>query len=144
MFQKLIATLLGDKEDPLAEGNERLALSALLVRIARSDHDYSAQEVARIERIIMTRFGLSEMDAGALRKDAETLEAEAPDTVRFTRAIKECVAYEARLSVVEALWQVALCDGARDPQEDALIRMCVSLLGIRDQDSAMARQRAMS
>ena len=73
---------------------------------------------------------------------AEALEAEAPDTVRFTRAIKEEVPYEERFNVVRALWQVVLADGARDAEEDALMRLLASLLGVNDRDSALARQQA--
>ncbi|MCR9113843.1 MAG: TerB family tellurite resistance protein, partial [Rhodobacteraceae bacterium] len=76
-----------------------------------------------------------------LRAKAERLEEEAPDTVRFTRAIKEAVIYDDRLGVVEALWQVALADGERDAGEDALIRLAANLLGVNDRDSALARQK---
>ena len=64
--------------------------------------------------------------------------------MRFARAIKDAVPYEERLAVIEALWQVALADGARDGAEDALVRMVSSMLGVTDQDSAMARQRMQS
>ena len=46
-----------------------------------------------------------------------------------------------RLAVIEALWKIALADGERDAEEDALIRLVASLLGITDVDSAKARQR---
>lgn len=118
-----------------------LALTALLVRLARTDGYYAADEIIRIEKIAMARFGLSHDDAADLRTRAEAAEAEAPDTVRFTRAIKEGVPYEERLGVIEALWQVALADGARDHEEDALVRMVAGFLGVSDGDSARARQR---
>lgn len=70
------------------------------------------------------------------------MEAEAPDTVRFTRAIKDAVRYEDRTAVIEALWQVALADGHRDAGEDTLLRLSSNLLGVNDIDSALARQRA--
>jgi uncharacterized tellurite resistance protein B-like protein len=47
------------------------------------------------------------------------------------------------LGVIEALWQVALADGQREADEDALLRLVASLLGITDQESARARQRVM-
>ncbi|WP_274963874.1 TerB family tellurite resistance protein, partial [Thioclava electrotropha] len=62
-------------------------------------------------------------------------------TVRFTRALKDKVAYEDRTGVIEALWDVALADGVRDAHEDALIRLAAKLLGVNDVDSAVARQR---
>ena len=81
------------------------------------------------------------MTLETLRAEAESLEAEAPDTVRFTRAIKDAVAYEDRVAVIEALWQVVLADGTRAEEEDALLRLVASLLGVSDPDSARARQR---
>ena len=69
------------------------------------------------------------------------LEAEAPDTVRFTRAIKDAVPYEDRMGVIEALWDVVLADGARDDEEDAMLRLIAPLLGVNDRDSNLARQR---
>ena len=141
MFQDLLNRLLQPNPAPITDGDARLALTALLVRVARSDHDYSGDEQRLIDEITQDRYGLSAADATALRAEAEAMEAEAPDTVRFTRAIKEAVAYEDRLAVIEALWKVVLADGQRAQEEDALLRLVTSLLGISDPDSAMARQR---
>ncbi|MGB1033977.1 MAG: TerB family tellurite resistance protein, partial [Primorskyibacter sp.] len=126
---------------PLPDPDARLALVALLVRVARADGHMDDAEATRIDRIARARFGLSPFEATALRRDAETLEAEAPDTVKFTNAIKEAVPYDDRLGVIEALWQVALADGARDDAEDQLLRLVARFLGINDRDSAFARQR---
>ena len=118
------------------------AMAALMVRIAKSDDDYSATEIARIDAVLGLLYQLSADQAAKLRQTAEALEAEAPDTVRFTRAIKEEVPYEERFYVVRALWQVVLADGARDAEEDALMRLLASLLGVNDRDSALARKQA--
>ena len=118
------------------------AMAAPMVRIAKSDDDYSTTEIARIDAVLGLLYQLSADQAAKLRQTAEALEAEAPDTVRFTRAIKEEVPYEERFDVVRALWQVVLADGARDAEEDALMRLLASLLGVNDRDSALARQRA--
>ncbi|MGR3621713.1 tellurite resistance TerB family protein [Pseudophaeobacter sp.] len=142
MFKDLLNRLLAPAPEPLTDEGARLALVALLVRIARSDHDYSEVEKDRIDRIIRNRFGQDLGGAIILREQAEAMEAEAPDTVRFTRAIKEAVAYEDRIGVVEALWQVVLADGHRDAGENALMRLSANLLGVSDVESAQARQRA--
>jgi uncharacterized tellurite resistance protein B-like protein len=117
-------------------------MAALMVRIAKSDDEYSAAEIARIDAVLGLLYKLTADQAANLRQTAEALEAEAPDTVRFTRAIKEEVPYEERFNVVRALWQVVLADGARDAEEDALMRLLASLLGVNDRDSALARQQA--
>lgn len=126
---------------PLPDPDARLALTALLVRVARSDGEYADSEKARIDRIIQTRHGLSPFEATKLRSDAEGLESEAPDTVRFTRAIKDAVDYDNRIGVIEALWDVVLADGVRDSEEESLVRLVANLLGVNDRDSALARQK---
>lgn len=142
MFGDFLKRLTQPEPEPLAHTDARLALTALLVRVARSDNDYSAAEVSRIDRIIADRYGLSPFEVTQLRGQAETLESEAPDTVRFTRAIKDAVPYEDRRSVLQSLWTVVLADGERAEEEDALLRLVASLLGVSDVDSAMARQHA--
>ncbi len=142
MFADFLSRLTASQPDPLTEGDARLALAALLIRVARADEVYDATERATIARILKARYALGPFDMEALLKQAETLEGEAPDTVRFTRAIKDSVPYPERLAVVESLWEVVLADGERDPEEDALLRVVVSLLGISDPDSARARHAA--
>ena len=141
MFADFLKRLTAPEPAPLADTDARLALTALLVRVARTDDLYEDSEKARIDRITAARYGISPFEATKLRADAEVLESEAPDTVRFTDAIKDAVPYEDRVGVIEALWQVALADGERDAEEDALLRMVARFLGINDRDSALARQR---
>jgi uncharacterized tellurite resistance protein B-like protein len=144
MLSNFLNRLLATEPEILPDEDARLALTALLVRIARTDGDYAPQEIDRIDRISRARYGLADHAALDLRREAEEIEAEAPDTVRFTRAIKDAVPYDERLGVVVALWEVVLADGVRDSEEDALLRMVTNLLGISDQDSARARQRAQA
>ncbi|MGB5556930.1 MAG: TerB family tellurite resistance protein [Paracoccaceae bacterium] len=141
MFGEFLKRLIQPGPAPLPETDSRLALAALLVRVARSDGAYVSEEAERIDRILQKRYELSPFEATALRSNAEVLEAEAPDTVRFTRAIKDAVPYEDRESVVEALWGVVLADGIRDHEEDAQLRLVANLLGVNDRDSNLARQR---
>ncbi|MEL7346084.1 MAG: TerB family tellurite resistance protein [Pseudomonadota bacterium] len=141
MFQDFLKRLTQPEPAPLDDGDARLALAALLVRIARTDGVYDPAEIERIDRVLTKRYALSPFEVTKLRGEAETLESEAPDTVRFTRAIKDAVDYEDRAQVVEALWDIVLADGERDHEEDALMRLVAPMLGINDRDSALARQR---
>ncbi|MDX2485828.1 MAG: TerB family tellurite resistance protein [Pseudodonghicola sp.] len=142
MFRDFLSRLIQPEPAALSNDDARLALTALLVRVARSDNDYASSERDRIDRVTVARYGLSPFEATGLRGRAETLESEAPDTVRFTRAIKDAVPYEDRRAVVEAAWSVVLADGERAQEEDALLRLVANLLGVNDRDSALARQRA--
>lgn len=144
MFADFLKRLTAPEPEKLSDPDARLALGALLVRIARSDGDYADVEIAQIDRALSTRYKMGPAQTAALRADCEVLEQEAPDTVRFTRAIKQAVAYDDRLAVVEALWSVVLADGVRDAAEDSLMRTIVSLLGVTDQESNAARLRISS
>ena len=144
MFADFLKRLIQPEPAQLPDADARLALTALLVRIAKSDNDYAPAEKVRIDQITAKRYGLDAQAAAALRTDAEELETQAPDTVRFTRAIKDAVPYEARLGVIEALWDVVLADGTRADEENALLRLVANLLGVTDTDSAMARKRVES
>lgn len=141
MFADFLKRLTAPDPAPLPDTDARLALTALLVRVARTDGEYDESEKTRIDRIAGARYGLTPFEATKLRGEAETLEAEAPDTVRFTTAIKAAVPYEDRIGVIEALWEVVLADGVREAEEDALLRLVAKLLGVNDRDSALARQR---
>ncbi len=145
MFETLLNRLLGtEAQAQLPDSDARLALAALLVRVARADNDYADAEIALIDMMLADRYQLSAKEATELRHQAETLEAEAPDTVRFTRAIKDAVPYEDRTAVVEKLWRVVLADDVRDHEEDGFLRLVANLLGVSDIDSAHARQRAQN
>ena len=142
MFDQLLRRLLAPAPAALPASEGRLALAALMVRVARADADYSEAEQSRIDRVLARHHGLSPFEASALRVEAEALEAEAPDTVRFTRALKDSVALEDRTALLEALWSVALADGDRHEGEDQVIRLTAAFLGLTDRDSAEARHRA--
>ena len=141
MFEGLLNRLLAPEPEQLPEDDCRTALAALLVRVAKADGHYAEAEVAKIDHILAARYGMGATEVETLRTEAETLEQEAPDTVRFTRAIKDAVPYEEREAVMVALWTVALADGGRDYEEDALLRLVAGLLGVEDIDSNMARKR---
>lgn len=125
--------------DPRAMTDE-VALVALLVRAARANDDYDARQVSRIDAVIARRFGLGPFEVAALRRQAETVEAQVGDSVHLTRRIKDLVAFEDRPELLRDLWAVILADGARHEAEDGMMRLVSNLLGLNDRDSALARQ----
>lgn len=140
MFSQLLRRLASPAVP--ARPESRVALAALLVRLARTDGVYTPGEAAQIDRALAAWFGLSPFATAALRVQGEALEADAADTVQFTRALKDAVPLEVRTSLIETMWSVVLADGARAAEEEAVMRMVASLLGLSDRTSALARQRA--
>lgn len=143
MFADLIRRLTTPHEGgALSRDDARVALAALMVRLARSDGGYSDVERRRIEAVLATQYRLAAGEAALIRSEAERAEAAAADTVQFTRLIKAAVPYDERVGVVEALWRVAAADGI-NAEEHGIMRLVANLLGVVDQDSALARQRAL-
>lgn len=143
MFRNLLSRLFTDDSDaPALNPNDaEMAVAALMIRVARADDSYTEAERRRVEAILSRRRGPAANDAAERRAAAEMIEAEAPDTVGLTRTIKARVPLEERQQIVSALWDVALTDGARSPEEEAMIRLVCGLLGVADRDSALARQQ---
>ncbi|SFR53121.1 TerB family tellurite resistance protein [Litoreibacter janthinus] len=142
MIADFFKRLTAAKDEPLDAGDARLALAALLVRVARANDEYTQSEVEKIDVILSRHYpDLGAAGAAALRHEAEEIENTAYDTVKFTRSIKDAVDLDSRTEVVEALWELVLADGERDHEEEGALRLIAPLLGINDRDSALARQR---
>lgn len=144
MFRNLLSRLLDAAHPaPLSAQDAEVAIAALLVRIGRADDHYGEVEKRRIDQVLARRRGLDASEAAARRAAAEMIEAEAPDTVRFTRTIKDRVELADRHDVLAAMWEIAYADGERSAEEESLVRLVAGLLGVSDRDSGLARQRAL-
>jgi len=141
MLKNILKIFNGEDLITLEKDDARLAITALMIRVARSDNNFSEEELLNIKKLIKQRFKINSDDSNKLVEEAKLLEDQAPDTVRFTKSIKEAVAFEDRSALVEDLWSIVLTDNYRDANEDALIRTVVSLLGVSDKESALARQK---
>lgn len=142
MFGKLFDTFLANPRDSFGSEDGPLVFAALLIRVARADGVFDAQEREVITQSLGTHYAMNADDVTALMARAAELEATAPDTVRFTRAIKETVPLEDRGAIMRTIWKTILADGTRDAEEDALARLVASLLGLDDVTSAQLRQQA--
>lgn len=142
MFSNLFRTTIGKKPANLPEPDEKLALGALLVRVAKSDKNYNVQEIQRIDRIFAQRFALNPIQAAKMRALCEKLEENAPHIDVFSEMIREGVDFEDRLSTLEAMWQVALADGAEGPEELDVVNRTKHALGLSEADNLQARTQA--
>lgn len=143
MFRNLLDRLFTDDPSPrpLATDDAEVAVAALLVRVARADDHYHQTEKRRIDEVLAELHGLGLADAAERRLVAEMIEAEAPDTVCFTRLIKDRVSLEDRAAIIGAMWEISLADNHRSANEETAIRLVSALLGVTDRDSALQRRR---
>ena len=142
IVQRILSAFSHPKPAPLPEPDAKLALGALMVRVAKSDASYRVEEIQRIDRILAHANDIGPIDAAKMRATCERLEAVAPDTDRFAELIRETVPHEGRLETLRALWQVLLADGLERPEELTVIAATCHALGLSDADNANARNAA--
>ena len=73
MLKSLLDALLGSEEEKLNDEDEKIALAALCVRVAKSDNVYDSTEISSIDTELSQHFSMSLADAGLLRLQAEKL-----------------------------------------------------------------------
>ena len=141
MFGNLLKNLTNEEPLKLDKEETRLAIAALLIRVARSDGDYALNEIKKIDSVLARRYLLDRNSTVSLREKAELLEEEAPSTEIFTRGLKEAVSEKERIKILEALWIIALADGERDTEEEEVINFISNLLGVSKLDNNLAKLR---
>jgi len=142
MFGRLFPSRKADPK-PLPQPTPQLALGALLVRVALADRSYRAEEVGQIDRILARTFNLKPLDAAKLRATCEALERHAPGTPEFAQILRNEVSYADRKALGDAMWAVALADGARGDDEEIQLLAIETALGLTDADMQAARENAL-
>ena len=74
MLKNLLDVLLGSEEDKLNDDDEKIALAALCVRVAKSDNIYDSSEISSIDSELSQLFSMGLADESILRQQAEKLE----------------------------------------------------------------------
>lgn len=142
MFERLLSRFRAGEPAPLPQPDADLALGALLVRVAKSDHTYRVEEIQRIDRLIARLFELNPVQAAKMRATCEKLEKQAPGTGLFAGLIRDNVDQSHRLDALQALHEVMIADGIAVEEELSLIHTLTEALGLSPEDESIARQRA--
>ncbi len=121
-----------------------LAAAALLAEVAYGDGQFDEAERDAIERLVRTRFSLSEAEAGQLVVAADRAANDATHLIRFTRVIKDNFSHAERVELIEMIWEVVYADGERHAYEDSLMRRIAGLIHVSDRERGEARKRAVA
>ena len=126
---------------PLPGPDARLAMAALLVRMAKADKAYLFSELQQIDRVLAAQNDLNPVKAARMRASAERLEGALPNTATFARVIRDACPFEERLKLGEALWSVILADGLKHEQELEAITLMQRHLDLTPSDAPRQRLR---
>jgi len=106
----------------------RMATAALLMEVARADHDIKDEERDAVRRIIENHYSVSPEQASELADAAESQADDATSLYPFTRLITSECSLEDRIRIVRMLWKVSCADGHVDAHEEHLVRKVADLL----------------
>ena len=127
----------GDRERAL-----KVAAAALLFEIVRADATVRDEELAVMRASLQSAFDLSREETEELVRLAEHQSKSAASLYEFTSLVDAGLDAAQKKRVVELLWLVAFADGAKDAQEEHLVRKIAGLLHVPHPDFIDAKRRA--
>jgi len=123
------------------ETKTRLAIAALLVRVATIDSDMSEVRAKELHRILKSRFRLDDSSATQLIEDACAAELNAIDLYQFTRLLNEALDDRSLHQVVQMMWEVAYIEGRLNGFEVNVVWRTADLLGVSSRRRVEIRQQ---
>lgn len=146
-MRRFLSILFGDDtamREPVGGSDDaHVAAAALMVEAARLDGSFTDVERDRIQKLLVQRFQLTPWLAAELLARAERTATESVAWQGFTQAIKDGLAPEERIGIIEMLWEVVYADGELHDYEASLLRRVTGLLYVGDRESGEARIRVM-
>jgi uncharacterized tellurite resistance protein B-like protein len=130
LFSRLFNIEKGVTGPANTEDKIRVATCIVLLEIANADNDFSADEQAIIQGILMQRFELSESEVESLIQEASRRIAASIDTWSLTRILAADLSEEERIEIMEAVWRVIYADGRLEGYEDTLVHKLSFLLDL--------------
>ena len=130
----LKASIGNGRQDTVARNQmdtkTRLAIAALLVRVATVDSEMSEVKAKELHRILKSRFRLDDSSACQLIENASAAERRAIDLYQFTRLLNETLDDQGRHQVVQMMWEMAYVEGRLNGFEVNVVWRTADLLGV--------------
>ena len=117
-----------------AKGTVEFAAAVLMAEISRADSSIDEEERKVIDDALLNHFKLEADEAKEILEAAESEVDHSVSLHEFTRLITDNLDMEARIKIVELLWQVAFADAVLDKYEEYFIRKIADLLYISHKD----------
>lgn len=133
-----------DETQATTERRAQIAAAALLVEVARSDHDFAEAERQSVLESVQRKFSLSAAEAQELLRLAEAESREAHDLFQFTSKIDATFTPERKAQLIEELWRAAYSDGVLHEYEEHLIRRVADLLHVSHSGFIAAKLRVLA
>jgi uncharacterized tellurite resistance protein B-like protein len=111
-----------------SEHDIHLAAAALLIEVARADHQQDDAEAAAMTTLLAEALDLESTEVAALLQRAGSAVEEATSLFDFTRLVNDHYQPSDKRRLIESMWQVAYADGNLDKYEEHIIRRVAELI----------------
>ena len=146
MFERILkflndlpgGTEAGDKPDI---NDPRVASAALMVHVMDADGIRRDEEFGRLRQMLGEAYGLDSEGVDELLQAGEEADKDAVDLYAFTSVITRHLDHEARLELVELLWEMVYADGELHELEDNVVWRIAELIHVERNDRIALRQR---
>ena len=144
---KRLQSLFQSPATPTAKNSfddTKVATAALLVCAATMDDSFGDEERGQIREILKASFELTAEEVDDLLALGVKADGDAVDLFGWTRTLKDAYDADARIRLIEGLWEVVYADGHLHEYEANLLRRIAGLIYVPDRDVGLARQRALA
>ncbi len=147
MLERLMALFSSQDADPSRRPKQhdaeelKVAAASLMVQAARMDGTFEQVERETIRSTLQNQFQMSAAEAESLIEEGHDTVDESTELYGVIRVIRDHLAPEERVKIIEMLWEVAYADGEVDDYEANLVRRVAGLLYVPDRESGAARKR---
>ena len=117
------------------------SIVALLVHAAKIDERYSENEETLIKEFIKSY--LKDVDVDKILKNAEEIEKNSNQLLKFTNIIKEN-SVQVKSDIIEHLWKIIISDNSIDQYESNLMRRICGLIYFPDKMCAEIKLKLLS
>jgi len=121
-----------------------VAAAALLIEVARADHEQDSAEDAAMATLLANTLDLDSETIDTLMEDARHEVEDATSLFEFTRLINDHYSIEEKRSLVQSMWHVAYADASLDKYEEHVIRRVAELIYLPHPDFIAAKLAARS
>ena len=133
-----------NKNEDEYEGEDIQAVIILLLEACQIDGDTGKIELKYIKKLLINKFNFTPDQAEKNLIEAIKESDERIEIFSQIKIILNEMNHEERINVIEMMWGVILSDGVVDDFEANLMRRMNGLLYVSGEESALAKQRALS
>lgn len=131
------------KVEDLEKNNKDILITALLIECAKSDYDFSEEEISKIKKIIKEKLKIDENQVDSIFKTALDNSNSSVEIYSLTKEIRENFEHNEIIKLYENMWEIVLVDGLVDDFEASLMRQFVGLFHITPQEAVDAKNNAI-